>query len=159
MKDAKVRVNKFKTTVTRPADVQRKWWIVDAKGQVLGRVATEIAKLLSGKHKVNTAPNVDSGDYVVVINSSEVVVKGKNKPRQKTYYRHSGYPGGLKEITFEKQMKKDSTFPIKSAVRNMLPKNKLRPGMLKRLHVYSGAEHDHEAQKPELYKLSESKVS
>ena len=148
-------VKKFKTTAGKPADIQRNWWIVDAKDQILGRLATEVAQLLIGKGKPNYSTNIDGGDYVIVINSKDIQITGRNKAKQKTYYRHSGFPGGLKEITFEKQMAKDPTFPIMAAVKNMLPKNKLQNGRMLRLFVYSGDKHKHEAQKPAVYKLSQ----
>lgn len=120
----------------------RKYYLFDAQGKVLGRLATEIAKTLSGKSKVDYAPNVDGGDFVVVINSDGVVLTG-NKEKQKTYYSFSGYPGGIKGITFDKQKEKDSRALIVSAVRGMLPKNKLRNQMMTRLLVYKNDQHDH----------------
>lgn len=144
---------KYKTVWTKPEEVERVWHIVDVSGKVLGRSATQIAKLLMGKGKVSRVANVDCGDYVVVINSSEVELT-RGKEGKKTYYRHSGYPGGFKEITFDKQMLKDPNFVIKAAVENMLPKNKLKENMITRLFVYSGSKHKHEAQKPVEYKLS-----
>ncbi len=141
-----------KTTWIKEKDVTRKWYIVDVKGKVLGRVATQIASLLIGKGKVDQVPNLDCGDYVIVLNSDKVkLTRGKEK--KKTYFRHSGYPGGAKEITFDKQMLKNSKFVIEKAVTNMLPNNKLRATMLVRLFVYEGMEHPHEAQKPEVFNL------
>ena len=143
---------KQKTTWTKEKDITRKWHIVDVKGKVLGRVSTQIASLLIGKGKVEQVPSLDCGDYVVVLNSDKVkLTRGKEK--KKTYFRHSGYPGGAKEITFEKQMLKNSKFVIEKAVTNMLPNNKLRGTMLTRLFVYEGTEHPHEAQKPEVFNL------
>ncbi len=143
---------KQKTTWTKEKDIERKWYIVDVKGKVLGRAATQIAKLLIGKGKVEQVPNLDFGDYVIVLNSKRVdLTRGKEK--KKTYFRHSGYPGGAKEITFDKQMLKNSTFVIEKAVKNMLPNNKLRSSMMSRLFVYEGSEHPHEAQKPEVFNL------
>lgn len=147
---------KYKTDWVKESEVERKWHLVDAGDQVLGRVATQIASLLIGKQKVQKSPNLDCGDYVVVINSDNVKVTGR-KASQKMYRRHSGYPGGFKEITFEKQMKKDSTFVIAEAVKNMVPKNKLRDGRMLRLFVYPGADHKHNAQKPVEYKLLSAK--
>lgn len=147
---------KYKTEWAKPDEIERKWHLIDAGDQVLGRVATQIASLLIGKHKVNKSPNMDCGDYVVVINSANVKVTGR-KGVQKMYRRHSGYPGGFKEITFDKQMKKDSTFVITEAVKNMIPKNKLRDGRMLRLFVYDGATHKHDAQKPVEYKLLSAK--
>jgi large subunit ribosomal protein L13 len=143
---------KFKTTWTTEKDIERKWYVVDVKNKILGRSASQIASLLIGKKKVEKVPNVDCGDYVVVINSDKVrLTRGKEK--KKMYFRHSGYPGGAKEIRFDKQMLKNSTFVIEKAVKNMLPNNKLRSSMLNRLFVYKGEEHEHEAQKPEVFNL------
>jgi len=143
---------KFKTTWTTEKDIERKWYVVDVKNKILGRSASQIASLLIGKKKVEKVPNVDCGDYVVVINSDKVrLTRGKEK--KKMYFRHSGYPGGAKEIRFDKQMLKNSTFVIEKAVKNMLPNNKLRSSMLNRLFVYKGDEHPHEAQKPEVFNL------
>jgi large subunit ribosomal protein L13 len=143
---------KNKTTWTTQKDITRKWYVVDVKGKVLGRVSTQIASLLIGKNKVEQVPNLDCGDYVVVLNSDKIkLTRGKEK--KKTYFRHSGYPGGAKEITFDKQMLKNSKFVIEKAVTNMLPNNKLRSSMLTRLFVYEGTEHSHEAQKPEVFNL------
>ncbi len=143
---------KQKTTWTKEKDIERKWYLVDVKGKILGRSATQIASLLIGKKKVEQVPNLDCGDYVVVLNSDYIkLTKGKEK--KKTYYRHSGYAGGFKEITFDKQMKKNSTFVMEKAVKNMLPNNKLRSSMMARLFVYKGDEHPHEAQKPEVFNL------
>lgn len=143
---------KHKTTWTKEKDIERKWYVVDVKNKVLGRAATQIAGLLIGKKKVEQVPNLDCGDYVIVLNSDHVdLTRGKEK--KKTYFRHSGYPGGAKEITFDKQMLKNSTFVIEKAVKNMLPNNKLRSSMMNRLFVYKGSEHQHEAQKPEVFNL------
>jgi len=144
---------KQKTSWISEKDIKRNWHIVDVSGAVLGRAATQIAQLLIGKSKVDRVPNMDCGDYVVVINSDNVEVTG-NKAQQKEYFRHSGYPGGTKTITFEKQMDKDSRFVIEKAVKNMLPKTKFRDQVMARLHVYVGTDHKHEAQKPVEYKLS-----
>lgn len=144
---------KQKTSWTSKDDIDRKWYVIDAKDLILGRLSTEVASLLLGKKKVNRSPNVDVGDYVVVINSDEVKVS-RNKGGKKTYFRHSGYPGGAKTITFDKQMEKDSTFVIEAAVKNMLPKNKLRDDRMNRLYVYAGSDHKHVAQNPQEYKLS-----
>ncbi len=150
----KKTVKKNKTT-WKIQSQGRVWWVVDATDQVLGRLATQVASLLIGKKKPGYVPNMDDGDYVIVINSKSIRLTGNNKHKQKKYYRHSGYPGGLKEITFAKQMDKDATFPVKAAVKNMLPKNKLRDGRMKRLFVYTDDTHKHEAQKPRVYKLSQ----
>ena len=144
---------KYKTDWLKAEDITRKWYVVDATDQVLGRLATKVASLLIGKNKVNQVPNMDHGDYVVVINSSKVVLT-RGKAAKKMYYRHSGYPGGLKEIPFETQMKKNPNYVIEQAVKNMLPQTKLQQPMMNRMFVYEGADHDHEAQKPTKYNLS-----
>ncbi|KKP63907.1 MAG: 50S ribosomal protein L13 [candidate division WS6 bacterium GW2011_GWE1_34_7] len=143
---------KYKTDWTNKTEINREWHIVDVKDQILGRVATKIASLLIGKEKVNIVPNVDGGDFVIVLNSDNVKLT-RGKGSKKVYYKHSGYPGGLKEIVFDDQMKKDSTRVILLAVKNMLPKNKLRDGRMSRLFVYKGGEHKQAAQNPKEYKL------
>ena len=130
----------MKTFSTKFSDIKRSWHLHDAKGQVLGRFATQIAVKLIGKHKPYYVSHLDCGDYVVVTNSDLVKVTGK-KADQKTYYRHSGYPSGLKEVTFKQQLQKDSRKIIISAVKNMLPKNKLRSSRLKRLKVFKKEDH------------------
>lgn len=126
----------------------RTWYVVDAQGQTLGRLATRVASILRGKHKTNFTPHVDCGDYVIVVNASKVHLTG-NKPYQKVYYRHSQYPGGLKMTSFRDQMRKFPERVIESAVRGMLPKNRLGRQMFKKLKVYAGAAHPHEAQQPQ----------
>lgn len=133
----------FATTET----VEHKWYLVDASGQVLGRLATQIAKYLRGKHKPEFTPHADAGDYIVVINADKIKVTG-NKEQDKVYYTHSGYPGGLKETTFDKLLDKDATRVIEIAVKGMLPKNPLGREMLRKLKVYAGSEHPHTAQQP-----------
>jgi large subunit ribosomal protein L13 len=135
----------MKTYSTKAGDIQREWHVIDASGQVLGRMATRIAQLLMGKHKPNFAPNLDTGDYVIVINAEKVVLTGR-KATQKTYYRHSGYPGGFRSITFDKMMAAHPTRAIEYAVKGMLPHNKLGAHMLKKLKVYAGDKHPHTAQ-------------
>ncbi len=142
-----------KTSWINPSDVKREWLVVDVAGMHIGRAATQIAQLIIGKNKVNRVPNMDCGDYVVVLNSSKVTISGK-KATDKNYYRHSGYPGGLKTISFEDQMKKDSRFVVEAAVKNMLPKNKLRANMMTRLHVFKDEAHDKGAQSPREIKLA-----
>jgi len=137
----------MKTYVTKPAEIERKWFVVDAEGQTLGRLASKIAVILRGKHKPIYSPSVDCGDYVIVINAEKIAVTG-NRMDQKTYYRHSGYPGGIKSITLRDQLDRYPTRPIELAVRGMLPKNKLGRKMLKKLKVYTGSEHQHSAQQP-----------
>jgi large subunit ribosomal protein L13 len=142
----------MKTYSAKPTDVTRKWYVIDASEASLGRVATRIATLLTGKEKPMFTHHIDCGDYVVVINAGNIKVTG-DKMRQKMYYHHSHFPGGLKELTLAEKMKKDPTHALYHAVRGMLPVNKLRDARLQRLKVYAGAEHQHEAQKPETISL------
>ncbi|MCD4811173.1 50S ribosomal protein L13 [bacterium] len=142
----------YKTQWTKKEDIVRKWHVIDVKGQILGRVATRIASLLIGKEKPQIVPNLDCGDFVIVLNSDEIkLTRGKEK--KKIYYHHTSYPGGLKEIRFDQQLKKDSTRIIELAVKNMLPKTKLRDGRMARMFVYKDGEHPHAAQMPVDYKL------
>lgn len=140
----------FKTNYTSAQDLtdNRNWYIVDAADMVLGRVATNIARVLQGKHRPNYAPHQDTGDFVVVINADKIRLTG-NKADQKYYFRHSGYPGGGKEIPFRRMLERRPAFVIENAVRLMLPKNALGRKMFRKLKVYAGAEHPHEAQQPE----------
>jgi large subunit ribosomal protein L13 len=142
----------MKTYSIKPADISRKWYVVDASEIPLGRLATQVASLLLGKGKTTTTPHMDSGDYVIVINSAQLVVTGK-KQTDKKYHRHSGYPGGLYTRTLNEQMEKDPNKVILSAVRGMLPVNKLRDGRLSRLKIYPDDQHNHSAQKPETLSL------
>ena len=142
----------MKTYVTKPADIERKWYVVDADGETLGRLATKIAVILRGKHKPIYSPSVDCGDYVIVLNADKITVTGQRLD-QKVYYRHSGYPGGIRSITLREQLEKHPTRPIELAVKGMLPKNKLGRKMLKKLKVYTGSEHPHQAQEPVLLEL------
>ncbi len=135
----------IKTYVTKASDIERQWHFVDADGQILGRMATRIAGLLMGKHKRLFCRNLDVGDHVVVVNAARVKVTG-NKMKQKIYYRHSGYPGGLKETSLEKMMEKHPTRVIEYAVKGMLPRNKLNASMLRRLRVYADDVHPHKGQ-------------
>ena len=137
----------MKTYSAKPADVTRTWYVIDAADAPLGRVATRIATLLTGKEKPMFTQHIDCGDFVIVINAANTVVTGK-KADDKMYYHHSQYPGGLTETAFKDAMIKDPTKAITAAVRGMLPVNKLRPERLQRLKVYAGAEHNHAAQKP-----------
>jgi len=130
----------------------RKWFVVDAKGQTLWKLASKLAIILKGKHKVNFAPHVDNGDYVIVLNADKFAVTGK-KMTDKIYYRHSGFLGWLKEITLEKLLSKKPTRALELAIKGMLPKNKLRKSMLSRLKLFSGTEHSYNAQQPEEIKL------
>ena len=146
----------MKTYSAKPSDVTRKWYVIDASEAPLGRLSTKVATLLTGKEKPMFTHHIDCGDFVVVINAEKLVVTGKKKD-DKMYYRHSHYPGGIKESTLAFEMDKDPTNVIKQAVRGMLPVNKLRDDRLKRLKVYSGSEHGHEAQKPEALSLKGDK--
>lgn len=141
-----------RTVVSKLADVERKWFLVDADGKTLGRLASAIASILKGKHKPTYSPSVDTGDYVIVINAERVHVTGRKKD-QKIYYRHSGYLGGLTEITLREQLKKHPTRVIEAAVKGMLPKNVLGRSMRGKLKVYAGGEHPHAAQNPETLEL------
>lgn len=138
------------TYMAKAADIQRKWYVIDAAGKPLGRVATEAARILRGKHKPVYTPHVDTGDHVIVINADKVVLTG-NKLDQKAYYHHSGYPGGLKRTIYRRLMEKKPEFVIEKAVRGMLPKNRLGRAMFRKLKVYQGGEHPHASQKPEVW--------
>ncbi|GAP61882.1 large subunit ribosomal protein L13 [Ardenticatena maritima] len=142
----------MKTISIKPEEVQREWWVVDAEGKTLGRLATQIATILRGKHKPYYTPHVDCGDYVIVINAEKVAVTG-NKLDQKIYYRHSGYPGGLKQRTLREQLQRHLELVIEKAVKGMLPKNRLGRKMFKKLKVYAGPEHPHQAQQPKPLEL------
>lgn len=143
----------FKTKSANKDTVQKAWLLIDAEGQILGRVASEIARLLRGKHKAYFTPHVDCGDYVVVVNAEKVVLTG-NKITDKEYARYSGYPGGQRSRSFQEALKKRPEFILEHAVKGMLPKNKLGSEMFRNLHVYAGPDHKHEAQKPQEYKLT-----
>ncbi len=143
----------MKTYTTKSADIDRKWYIVDADGQTLGRLATQIATILRGKHKPIYSPNVDCGDYVVVINAGKIHTTGR-RIDQKKYYRHSGYPGGLTEMTLREQLERYPTRPLTAAVKGMLPKSRLGRQMIKKMKIYAGEEHPHSAQAPEVLDLS-----
>ena len=137
----------MKTISAREEDIQRDWYIVDAQGQTLGRLATRTAAILRGKHKPIYTPHVDCGDYVIIVNAEKVHVTGQ-KMRQKKYYRHSGYPGGLTEISLRDQLQKFPNRVLEAAVRGMLPKNRLGRRLFKKLKVYPGPNHPHQAQQP-----------
>lgn len=137
----------MKTYMAKPGAVEKKWYVVDAQGMVLGRLASQVAAVLRGKNKPEFTPNVDTGDYVIVINCAKVVLTG-NKLEQKTYKKYTGYLGGLKETTYEKLMQTKPEFIVRKAVKGMLPKNTLGREMLKKLKVYSGSEHNQQAQQP-----------
>ena len=137
----------MKTFSAKPETVERSWYVVDATDKVLGRLATEIAKRLRGKHKPEYTPHVDTGDYIVVVNAEKVRVTGR-KAASKIYYRHSGYPGGIKSISFEKLIRKAPERVIETAVKGMLPKGPLGRAMYRKLKVYAGPNHSHTAQQP-----------
>ncbi len=142
----------MKSFNAKPQEVERKWLIVDAEGKVLGRLASEIAKILRGKHKPTYTPHVDTGDHVIVINADKVKLTG-NKLTQKHYKYHTGYAGGLREVRYDQLMEKNPEKVIELAVKGMLPKNSLGRQMFRKLNVYKGSEHNHEAQKPEVYEI------
>ncbi len=140
-------VKRLKTYTPKQADIQRRWFVVDAAGLPLGRLASHLTPILSGKNKPGYAPHVDGGDFVIVVNAAEVSVTS-NKSRDKIYYRHSGYPGGLKEESFESLIERRPEAVIERAVRGMLPKTKLGRRMIRKLKVYAGPDHPHSAQSP-----------
>lgn len=142
----------MKTYTAKPATVKRDWYVVDADGKTLGRLATEIARRLRGKHKAEYTPHVDTGDYIVVINAEKVRVTGK-KARDKMYYRHTGYIGNLKAVNFTKLRETHPERIIETAVKGMLPKNPLGRAMFRKLKVYAGSEHRHTAQQPQVLEL------
>lgn len=137
----------MKTFSAKPETVKRDWFVIDAEDKVLGRLATEIARRLRGKHKAEYTPHVDTGDYIVVINAEKVAVTG-NKMKNKLYHHHTGYPGGLKTVNFEKLQATKPEMIIEKAVKGMLPKNPLGRDMFRKLKVYAGSEHNHAAQQP-----------
>ena len=138
----------MKSFMASPSTVERKWYVVDAEGKTLGRLASEVANVLRGKNKPTYTPHIDTGDYVIVVNAEKIQVTGK-KLDQKIYYHHSEYVGGMKEATLREMMQKKPEFVITHAVKGMLPKGPMGRQMLKKLHVYAGPEHNHAAQKPE----------
>ena len=142
----------MKSFMASPSTVERKWYVVDAEGKTLGRLASEVANVLRGKKKPIYTPHIDTGDYVIVVNAEKVVTTGK-KLDQKKYYHHSEYVGGMKEATLKEMMQKKPEFVITHAVKGMLPKGPLGRQMLKKLHVYAGPEHNHAAQKPEALEI------
>ena len=142
----------MKTVSARKETVTRQWYVVDAAGKTLGRLCTEIAKRLRGKHKPEFTPHVDTGDYIVVVNAEKIVVTG-NKTTDKLYQHHTGYPGGIKSISFDKLLLKSPEMIIEKAVKGMMPKNKLSRAMLSKLKVYAGNDHPHSAQQPTLLEI------
>jgi len=143
----------MKSYMARPNEVERKWYVVDAQGQTLGRLATEIAMILRGKKKAVYTPHVDVGDFVVVVNAGKVAVSGK-KAEHKMYRRHTGYPGGLREMNYEEMRDKKPTDIVRKAVKGMLPRTRLARQQMKKLKVYAGPEHPHSAQTPETYEVN-----
>ena len=139
----------MKTYMASPATIERKWYVVDATGYTLGRLASEVAKVLRGKNKAIFTPHIDTGDYVIIVNADKIKVTGK-KLDQKIYYRHSEYVGGMKETTLREMMAKKPEKVVELAVKGMLPKGPLGRQMYTKLHVYAGPEHNHQAQKPEV---------
>lgn len=137
----------MKTYVTKPDDIERDWWFVDAEGKTLGRLASEVAKVLRGKHKPYYTPNLDCGDFVIVLNADKVHVTG-NKLDEKLYYRHSGYPGGMRNLTLGEMLEKHPRRTVRKAVWGMLPHNRLGRRMIKKLKIYAEDTHPHQAQKP-----------
>ncbi len=140
----------MRTFMAKAQEIERKWFVLDAANKPLGRVATEAARLLRGKHKPIFTPNVDTGDFVIIINAGQAVLTG-NKINQKVMYKHSGYPGGLKKTPYSRLMAEKPERALEAAVRGMLPKNRLGRKMIKKLKVFAGAEHIHQAQKPEVW--------
>ncbi|WP_043097226.1 50S ribosomal protein L13 [Kallotenue papyrolyticum] len=145
-----------RTWTPKASEIQRDWLLVDADGQILGRLASQIATLLRGKHKPTFTPHLDNGDFVVVVNAEKVRVTGR-KPEQKQYYTYSGYPGGLKVQTYRQLMQRHPTRVLKLAVKRMLPKNRLGRKLLRKLHIYAGPRHPHAAQQPKPYQLGKLK--
>lgn len=140
------------TYMANPATAEHKWYVIDADGVVLGRLASQVALMLRGKHKPTFTPHVDTGDFIIVINTDKIALTG-NKLDQKIYYHHTGHPGGIKETKYRDLMAKKSEFALKKAVRGMLPKGPLGNKMLKKLKVYAGSEHPHAAQQPEVFEM------
>ena len=142
----------MKTYSANPEKVRREWYVVDAENKVLGRLAAEIARRLRGKHKAEYTPHVDTGDYIVVVNAEKIAVTG-NKYNDKRYYHHTQYPGGIKETSYREMLEKHPTRIIETAVKGMLPKNKLGRAMMSKLKVYAGGEHNHQAQQPKALEI------
>ena len=142
----------MKSFIAKPHEVERKWYVIDAEGKNLGRLASEVASILRGKKKPIYTPHVDTGDYVIIVNAEKIAVTG-NKMKQKVYKRHTGYPGGLREITLEKLLDRKPEEVLKHAIKGMLPKGPLGRSMIKKLHVYAGPEHNHAAQQPKTLEL------
>lgn len=148
----KKNIQTGKTYSVKASEIERDWWVIDAEGQTLGRLASRIAPILRGKHKPTFSPHLDVGDYVIVINCDKIEVTG-NRLIQKQYYRHSGYPGGMNSLYLWQMLEKHPERPIEFAVKGMMPKGALGRAMLKKLKVYAGSDHPHEAQKPKTLEL------
>jgi len=146
----------YKTLSANKETADKKWWVVDAEGQTLGRMASKVAKILRGKYKTNFTPHADCGDYVVILNAGKIVMSG-NKMKDREIFSHTGYPGGQKRITPTEMLAKDETSVVKHAIKGMLPKNKLGTAIFKNCYIYAGAEHDQEAQKPKALNLNDLK--
>lgn len=140
----------MKTYHQKPSEVQRDWYVIDASGKVLGRLATQISTLLRGKHKPTYTPSIDGGDFVIVVNAEKIVLTGR-KPEQKIYYRHTGYPGGIKATPYKMMMAKSLDRVLRLAVKRMLPKNRMGRRLLTKLRIYAGPNHPHAAQQPKPY--------
>jgi large subunit ribosomal protein L13 len=143
---------RIKTYKTKPSDIERRWWVVDAEGQTLGRLASKIAPYLTGKNKPIYTPNLDTGDYVIIINADKIAVTGERLDK-KIYYRHSGYPGGMKTLTMREMMDRNPERVVTMAVKGMLPSSALGRQMLKKLKVYAGPDHRHAAQQPQVLEV------
>ncbi len=141
-----------KTYATTPAVIERRWWVIDAQGMTLGRLASKIAPILRGTHKPYFTPHLDTGDYVIIVNADKIHVTGKRLD-QKIYYRHSGYPGGLKQMTLREMMKRFPTRALRLAIKGMLPKGVLGRQMYRKLKIYAGGEHPHQAQQPQALEI------
>ena len=146
----------MKTYTAKPHEVEQTWHLIDASGQTLGRLATEVADLLRGKHKPEYTPHIDTGDFVIIVNAEKVVITG-NKFTDKKYWRHSGYPGGFKQTSYKDVVSKDPTLVVEHAIKGMLPHNSLGRSQFLKCKVYAGATHPHEAQQPVVYKLEANK--
>jgi len=144
----------MKTYMPKKGDIERKWFVVDLEGATLGKAAVKVADILRGKNKPSFTPHLDTGDFIIAINASKIVMSG-NKQQDKKYYKYSGYPGGLKETTYTRKMAKNSPSVFIHAVKGMLPKTRLGRQMIDKLHVYGDANHKHQAQKPEMLKITE----
>jgi large subunit ribosomal protein L13 len=150
-------VPRVRTYSPKASEIERSWHVVDAEGLVLGRVATEVARILRGKHKPTYAPNLDVGDYVIVVNADKIEMQGR-RAEQKLYHRHSGYPGGIKAVPFLSMLEKKPTEVVERAVKGMLPSSKLGRAMSSKLKVYAGPEHPHTAQKPQPLELAAARA-